>query len=207
MTETEKMLNGKLYDAGDPDLSARRVLAHQLCRDYNLTDESQEAERKKILDVLLPDRGEGTYLQGPIQFDYGIYTRIGKNVTANFNFTVLDVCPVTIGDGVLFGPNCTIAAPLHPMDPVARGVRTRADGSQYVLEYGDAVNIGSDCWFGSNVVVCGGVTIGDGCVIGAGSVVTRDIPAGWFAAGSPCRPIRRISDYPDIRKYGPSAEE
>ena len=134
---------------------------------YNDTFETEEEKRKEILDELMPNRGEGTYLQGPIYFDYGQFTTMGECCYANFNFTVLDTCPVTIGDNVFFGPNCTIATP---------------------------VTISSNCWIASNVVIAAGVTIGEGCVIGAGSVVTKDIPANSLAAGNPCRVIRPITE-------------
>lgn len=114
MTEKEKMLAGKIYDPTDEELVSLRVKAHKLSQQYNNTFEDEAADRKKILDELLPCRGKGTYLQGPVYFDYGIFTTMGENCYANFNFTVLDTCPVSIGDNVFFGPNCTIATPVHP---------------------------------------------------------------------------------------------
>lgn len=194
MTETEKMLAGKLYDPTDPALAKLRGTAHRLSKEYNDTVEDEEEKRADILRRLLPNMGEGTYLQGPIQFDYGVYTTIGVNGYANFNFTVLDCCPVTIGDNVFFGPNCSIMTPMHPLLPSERNMRRREDGELYDLEYAKPITIGDDCWIAANVVVCGGVTIGRGCVIGAGSVVTRDIPAGSLAAGNPCRVIRPITE-------------
>ncbi|MBD5099333.1 MAG: sugar O-acetyltransferase [Clostridiales bacterium] len=193
MTETEKMLAGKLYDPTDPELAQRRGAAHKLSKQYNDTTEDEEEKREDILRRLLPNMGEGTYLQGPIQFDYGIYTTIGENSYANFNFTVLDCCPVTIGNNVFFGPNCSIMTPMHPLLPSERNQRRRENGQLYDLEYAKPITIEDDCWIAANVVVCGGVTIGRGCVIGAGSVVTKDIPAGSLAAGNPCRVIRPIT--------------
>lgn len=193
MTETEKMLAGKLYDPSDPELARLRGAAHRLSKQYNDTTEDQEEARADILRRLLPNLGEGTYLQGPIQFDYGVYTTIGVNSYANFNFTVLDCCPVTIGDNVFFGPNCALMTPMHPLLPSERNMRRRENGQLYDLEYAKPITIEDDCWIAANVVVCGGVTIGRGSVIGAGSVVTRDIPAGSLAAGNPCRVIRPIA--------------
>ncbi|MBR1863292.1 MAG: sugar O-acetyltransferase [Ruminococcus sp.] len=194
MTEKEKMLSGQPYDPTDKELTELRVRAHRLSAEYDLTLETEEEKRSEILDSLLPQRGKDCYLQGPVQFDYGVFTKVGDNFYANFNFTVLDTCPVVIGDNVFFGPNCTVATALHYMDPVLRRMRHREDGSPYDIEFGSPVTIGSDCWIASNVVICAGVTIGDGCVIGAGSVVTRDIPSGCLAAGNPCRVIRKIGD-------------
>lgn len=194
MTQKERMLAGEPYNPADKELTDLRIAAHRLSREYNATDETEEARRREILDALLPDRGAGAFLQGPIQFDYGVFTTVGANFYANFNFTVLDTCPVTIGDNVFFGPNCTVATALHYLDPIPRRMRTHADGAAYDIELGRPVTIGDDCWIASNVVICAGVTIGSGTVIGAGSVVTRDIPSGVIAAGNPCRVIRKITD-------------
>ncbi|MBQ7003773.1 MAG: sugar O-acetyltransferase [Oscillospiraceae bacterium] len=191
--EKEKMLAGKLYDPSDKQLTEERVRAHRLSRRYNQLDETDEAACAALLQELL-HIGEGSMLLAPIQFDYGINTTMGKRCFANFNFTVLDVCPVTIGDDVFFGPNCTLATPLHPLLPEERRLKQHEDGTFYDLEYGKPITIGNDCWLASNVVVCGGVTIGEGCVIGAGSVVTRDIPPHSLAAGNPCKVIRTITE-------------
>lgn len=192
MTEKEKMLAAMPYDPTDKELTELRVNAHRLSAQYNATYETDEEKRREILDKLLPNRGEGAFLQGPVWFDYGVFTKVGCNFYTNFNFTVLDTCPVTIGDNVFFGPNCTVATALHYFDPAQRRMRTREDGTAYDIEFGKPVTIGNDCWIASNVVICAGVTIGDNCIIGAGSVVTRDIPPDSLAAGNPCRVIRKI---------------
>ena len=192
MTEKEKMLAGKIYDTSDEELAAMRLKAHKLSARYNSVFEDEEDIRNKILSELIPNIGKGTYIQGPIQFDYGAFTTFGENCYANFNFTVLDICPVTIGDNVFFGPNCMLATPVHPFRYQERNIKYKEDGTAYDDEYAKPITIGSNCWLASNVVVIGGVTIGDGCVIGAGSVVTRDIPANSLAAGNPCRVIRNI---------------
>ena len=194
MTETEKMLAGKIYDPSDIALLERREWAHAFCRRYNGTDETDIKKRRKILDKLLPNRGEGSYLQGPVFFDYGIYFKTGKNFYANFNLTVLDCCPVTVGDDVFIGPNCSLVTPVHPLRWQDRNVRFKEDGTPFDYEYAKPIEIGSNCWLASNVTVCGGVKIGSGCVIGAGSVVTRDIPENSFAAGNPCKVIRKITE-------------
>ncbi len=199
MTEKEKMLAGKLYDSGDEELVQMRAEAHRLSLLYNRTHDAQEKERAALLDALLPNRGSDAYLQGPIQFDYGAFTTIGKNFYANFNFTVLDCGPVFIGDNVFFGPNCTIATPVHPMLPQERRLRFHEDGSSYDLEYAASIVIENNCWIASGVTICAGVTIGEGSVIGAGSVVTRSIPPHSFAAGVPCRVIRPITEQDSLK--------
>lgn len=194
MTEKEKMISGKLYDPSDKELEALRIQAHRLSKDYNDTYEDEEEKREEILSKLIPNRSEGVYIQGPIQFDYGVFTTLGKNFYANFNLTVLDVCPVTIGDNVLIGPNCSIMTPVHPFRYQDRNIRQREDGSLYDYEYAKPITIKENCWLAANVTVCGGVTINEGCVIGAGSVVTRDIPPNSLAAGNPCKVIREITE-------------
>ena len=194
LTEKEKMLAGKLYDPSDEELATLRTKAHNLSQDYNKTYENEEDRRKEILDELIPNRKAGVYLQGPIQFDYGVFTTIGENTYANFNFTVLDCAPVTIGDNVFFGPNVSILTPVHPIRYEERNQYRKEDGQMTDREYAKPITIGSNCWIAGNVTICGGVTIGEGSVIGAGSVVTRDIPSGVVAAGVPCRVIRNITD-------------
>jgi maltose O-acetyltransferase len=194
MTEREKMINGELYDPSDPELTEQRIKARQLARRYNMTDVDETEAIEKILRELLPETPNLPALQAPVYFDYGRNTAFGKFCGVNFNFTCLDVCPVHIGDNVLIGPNVTLATPMHPLIPEERNVRQREDGSWYNLEYAKPITIEDDCWIASNVVVCGGVTIGKGSVIGAGSVVTRDIPAGSLAAGNPCRVIRQVTE-------------
>lgn len=199
MTEQEKMLAGKIYDPSDKELAELRANAHRLSKMYNDTFETEEEKRKEILEELLPNCGEGSYLQGPVFFDYGKFTTMGSGCYANFNFTVLDTCPVTIGDNVFFGPNCTIATPVHPFRWQERNMKRKEDGTLYDDEYGKPIKIGSNCWIASNVVIAAGVTIGEGCVIGAGSVVTRNIPANSLAVGNPCRVIREITEEDSIQ--------
>lgn len=192
MTETEKMLSGKIYDPNGGDLASMRAYAHKACAEYNKLDET-DGKRTELLNALIP-HNNGVYLQGPIFFDYGKFTSFGKRCYANFNFTVLDCAPVTVGDNVFFGPNVCVATPVHPLIAEERNMYEREDGILTDREYAKPIVIESDCWIASNVTICGGVTIGKGCVIGAGSVVTRDVPQGVFAAGNPCRAIRKITD-------------
>ena len=193
MTEKEKMLSGRLYDPSAEELPALREKAHTLCLRFNQLPESSRDEREALLGELLPQRAPGVVLQGPIQFDYGCFTAIGENSFANFNFTVLDCAPVTIGKSVFFGPNVSLYTPVHPMCWQERDLYRKPDGTVTDREYARPITIGDHCWIAGSVVVCGGVTIGEGSVIGAGSVVTRDVPAHVFAAGNPCRVIRPIT--------------
>lgn len=198
ISNKEKMLKGLLYDPADQELSNLRHKAHQLCALYNQITDEGDPRRSVILKELL-NVEELPILQGPIQFDYGLFTHFGKNCYANFNLTILDVCPVTIGDNVLFGPNVTIATPLHPMYYEERRLYEE-DGVWKEMEYGKPITIGNDVWIASNVVICAGVTIGDGCVIGAGSVVTHDVEAYTLACGNPCRVIRHITEKDKLKK-------
>jgi len=198
MSEKEKMLEGKIYDPTDEELTILRTKAHRLSQHYNTLFEDDDL-RNTIIDELIPSKGEGLYLQGPIYFDYGIFTSFGKNCYANFNFTVLDVCPVNIGSNVFFGPNCSLMTPRHPLRWQERNIKFKDDKTAYDDEYAKPINIGDNCWIAANVVITGGVTIGEGCVIGAGSVVTKDIPANSLAAGNPCKVIREINEKDSIK--------
>ncbi len=181
-TEREKMLAGELYDPFDPELVAARARARDLCQDLNATRESQEEERRRILRELFGTGGDSVWMQPPFYCDYGRNIELGERVFFNFNCIVLDVCPVRIGDFTLFGPAVQIYTPLHPLDAELRRRQ----------EYGKAIEIGSDVWVGGGAMILAGVRIGSRSVIGAGSVVTRDVPEAVFAAGNPCRVIRPI---------------
>ena len=193
------MIAGKVYDASADGLPEARAKAHKLCAEYNSTLETEEQKRAEIVRALLPNAGQGAYIQGPFYCDYGDNIRIGKNFYANFNLTILDCCPVEIGDDVFVGPNVSLLTPVHPLRWQQRNVRVKPDGTVYDFEYAKPIKIGKNCWLAGNVTVIGGVTIGEGCVIGAGSVVTRDIPPNSLAVGNPCRVIRQITDKDDLK--------
>jgi maltose O-acetyltransferase len=182
MTEKEKMLAGELYDPFDPELVSGRNRARVLCQSLNATTEPEQDERRLILEDLFGAGGETVWMQPPFYCDYGSNIALGMRVYFNFNCIVLDVCDVRIGDYTLFGPGVQILTPLHPLDAYSR--RTR--------EYGKPIEIGSDVWVGGGALILAGVHIGSRSVIGAGSVVTRDIPEGVLAAGNPCRVIRNV---------------
>ena len=191
--EEQKIFKGELFSPGAPELRAIKLRSHNLSQAFSQAREDEADKRAALAQDILAEFGEGSFMQGPIFFHYGKHTRIGKRVFINYNFTVQDDAPVTIGDDCNFGPNCTIVTPVHPMLPDERFLMYNENGEKKHMCYARPVVIGHDCWFGANVVVCPGVTIGDGCVIGAGSVVTRDIPSMSFAAGVPCRVIRPIT--------------
>jgi maltose O-acetyltransferase len=181
-TEREKMLAGDMYDPLDPDLVAGRVRARDLCQVLNATGERDTDVRRGILRELFATGGDSVWMQPPFFCDYGTNIELGERVFFNFNCIVLDVCRVRIGDYTLFGPAVQIYTPMHPLD----AARRRRE------EYGKPVEIGSDVWVGGGAIILPGVRVGARSVIGAGSVVTRDVPDGVFAAGNPCRVVREI---------------
>jgi maltose O-acetyltransferase len=183
-TERQKMLDGDLYDPLDPELVAARVRARDLCQALNATGETQQDERRRILQALFAAGGATVWMQPPFFCDYGSNIALGERVFFNFNCVVLDVCRVRIGSFSLFGPAVQIYTPMHPMNAEQR----RRE------EFGKPVEIGSDVWVGGGAIILPGVRIGSRAVIGAGSVVTRDIPDDVFAAGNPCRVIREITE-------------
>lgn len=183
-SEREKMLAGELYDPLDPELVRARDRARDLCQDLNATREAQQEERRRILRELFGAGGEDVWMQPPFFCDYGSNILLGKKCFFNFNCVVLDVCQVRVGDYTLFGPAVQVYTATHPLNAELRRKQ----------EYGKPIVIGSDVWIGGGAIICPGVTIGSRCVIGAGSVVTRDIPEGVFAAGNPCRVIRELTD-------------
>jgi maltose O-acetyltransferase len=199
MSEEQRIFNGQLFEANVPELAQMKRKAHRLSQEFNALYEDDRERRQQILKEMLAHIGENVTVFGPVHFHYGCHTSIGDNVFINFNFTVQDDAPVTIGEWTRFGPNVTIVTPLHPMVAEERRSMICNDGKERYLIWAKPVNIGHDCWFGANAVVCPGVTIGDNCVIGAGSVVNRDIPANSFAAGVPARVIRTITDKESIR--------
>jgi maltose O-acetyltransferase len=183
-TERQKMLAGEMYDPFDPELVAARVRARDLCQQLNVTRDAEEVERRRMLVDLFGQGGDSVWMQPPFYCDYGTNIELGERVFFNFNCIVLDVCRVRIGDFTLFGPAVQIYTPLHPFNAEQR----RRE------EFGKPIDIGADVWVGGGAIILAGVSIGSRAVIGAGSVVTRDVPEGVFAAGNPCRIIRTITE-------------
>jgi maltose O-acetyltransferase len=161
-----------------------RDRARDLCQELNATRERQTDERRRIVCTLFGRGGDTVWMQPPFYCDYGSNIELGERVFFNFNCVVLDVCPVRIGSFTLFGPAVQIYTPMHPLNAELRRKQ----------EYGKPVEIGSDVWVGGGAIILPGVQIGNRTVIGAGSVVTRSVPGGVFAAGNPCRVIREITE-------------
>ena len=184
MTEKEKMLAGELYDSSDPELKALLARARRLCEEYNRTPGDDGARQKEILNALLGGTGKHVHIEPHIWFDYGFNTTVGENFYCNHDCVFLDCNRITFGDDVLIGPQCGFYAAGHPLD-----VSVRLTGKEYAAP----IKVGTRVWIGGGVKIMPGVTIGDDCVIGGGSVVVKDIPAGCLAAGNPAKVIRRLS--------------
>ena len=182
-TEWEKMVSGRLYDPHDPALVAARKRARELTKALNDSGPGETEERARILRELFGTAGERLWVEPPFYCDYGSNITTGLDVFFNFDCVVLDVAPVRIGDRVLFGPAVQIYTATHPVD---------AEERRMGLEAGRPIEIGSDVWVGGGCILLPGVRVGSGSVIGAGSVVTRDVSEGVFAAGNPCRVIREL---------------
>ncbi|NIC06168.1 sugar O-acetyltransferase [Billgrantia bachuensis] len=182
-TEKEKMLAGELYDPRDAQLQRERRRARLLTKAFNDSSDDQGSERKRLLLELFGTMGKGTLIEPPFYCDYGGNITLGERVFFNFNCVILDVAQVTIGNHVLFGPGVQVYTATHPLD---------AEQRRGGLEAAKPITIGDDVWIGGGAILCPGVTIGARSVIGAGSVVTKDIPEDVFAGGNPCRVIRSL---------------
>lgn len=183
MTEKQKMLAGLLYFSEEDELLKERQEAKQLCFELNNLPPQETKTKEEILKKLLKHKGQGVTVELPFRCDYGYNISIGDDTFINYNCTVLDCCEVTIGKNVLIGPNCGIYAATHPTDK-----KLRLDK----LEFAKPITVCDNVWIGGSVVILAGVTIGQNSVIGAGSVVTKDIPPDSIAVGNPCKVIKKI---------------
>ena len=187
------MLAGKIYDCMEKELYDRRIEAGKLCIEYNNLPEA-DPRKAALLKEIFPQADDTVFVRGPVFVDYGLFTKIGKNTYFNFNLVILDVCPVTIGDNCFFGPNISILTALHSLIAEERHFYfDKEKGYQTDREYGKPITIGNDCWFGGNVTILPGVTIHDNVVVGAGSVVTKDLESGAIYVGNPARKLRDIT--------------
>lgn len=184
MSEKDKMLAGELYDANyNEDLEKEREQAKDLCYEFNKIKPSDRKKQKEILKRILGRTKETFRIEQPFICDYGYNIEIGENFYSNHNLIILDANKVVFGDNVFIAPNCSFYTAGHPLE-----VELRNKG----LEYAKPIKVGDNVWIGGNVIVLPGVTIGDNTVIGAGSVVTKDVPSNVLAVGNPCRVIRTI---------------
>lgn len=185
MTEKEKMLAGEIYSAVDKQLLDELAAAREVIHDYNQLRPSEKERKLELLKGLLGHIGDDKIIiNQPFLCDYGKQISVGKRFFANFNFTVLDEAPVTIGDDCFIGPSVSIYTACHSTDPVERNSRQ---------EWARPVTIGNNVWIGGSVTILPGVTIGDNVTIGAGSVVVKDIPSNCIAAGNPCKVVKQIT--------------
>lgn len=185
MTEKDKMLLGQLYSAQDSILIHERKTAKLLTRLYNQTSEEELDKRNDYLKKLFGSVGKNIWIEPTFRCDYGYNIYIGDNFYANYDCILLDVCRITIGENVMFGPRVCIYTAAHPID-----AEVRSNG----LEYGKPVNIGNNVWIGGNTIINPGITIGDNVIIGSGSVVTKDIPSGVIAVGNPSKILRELAE-------------
>ena len=186
MNDKDKLHTGELYQPMDPEILEKQLTYLDSVTEYNAIPHVKLQEREAKLKTMFAEIGEGCYVESPLHSNMGCrHVHFGNNVYANFNLTLVDDTHIYVGGGTMFGPNVTIATAGHPIDPE---LRSRG------LQYNMPVRIGSNCWFGAGAIVMPGVTIGDNVVIGAGSVVTRDIPSNVVAVGNPCKVLRPIDD-------------
>ena len=185
MTMRERMMAGELYLADDPEIGELSAAALDLAGQYNATSVRQAPLRRSLLEQLLGSVGEGTELRPPLHVDYGSNISLGARCFANYGLVALDVATITIGDDVQMGPNVQLLTPTHPVEPGPR--RDKWEAAQPIV-------IGDNVWLGGGAIVLPGVTIGETTVVGAGAVVTRDLPANVVAVGNPARVIRSLGD-------------
>lgn len=182
-TEKDKMINGVSYYINDPELVEIRFNTRELVDRFNATGPRDTEQKELLQKQIFGQTGRNVHIEKPMRVDYGINTTLGDNVFINFNFVLLDCAPVTIGDNVFIAPNVQIYTARHPID---------IDRRREHIGSASPITIGNDVWIGGNCVLLPGVTIGDGCTIGAGSVISRDIPSNTIAVGSPCRVIKEL---------------
>lgn len=186
MTIQDKMHQGALYQPMNADLQKEQLAAIDQLAIYNQIPASHQAERFAQLKKMFAEIGAKSYIEAPFHSNFsGAHVHFGSGIYANFNLTLVDDTHIYVGDRTMFGPNVTLVTATHPIDPTLR---------EQGYQYNKPIHVGRNCWFGANVTVMPGVTIGDNTVIGAGSLVTKDIPANVVAFGSPCHVVRNITE-------------
>ncbi|MGX7245871.1 chorismate mutase [Enterococcus quebecensis] len=180
-SERQKMIDGELYFAADPELTTARKFAREQMKLINR--EEDQLIRRQLVEETFGTTGTGSHIEPSISFDYGFNIHVGKNFYANFNSIFLDICPITIGDNCMFGPNAQLYTATHPLHPVKRNSG---------LEYGKPITLGNNVWLGGGVVITPGVTLGDNVVVAAGAVVTKSFPDNCVIGGNPAKIIKEI---------------
>lgn len=187
MNSKEKMHNGMLYLPGDEELMREQLQYLDRLYDFNMTRPTELEKREKMLKEMFAEIGENCYIEPPLHTNFGgHHVHFGKNIYANFNLTLVDDTHIYVGDNTMFGPNVVIATAGHPILPSLR---------EEMYQYNMPVIIGKNCWIGSGVIIVPGITIGDNVVIGAGSIVTKDLPSNVVAVGNPCHILREVNDH------------
>jgi galactoside O-acetyltransferase len=187
MTDYEKLHSGEIYDPNNEDIFKEQIKCLDRLYDFNATRPTELEKRAEMLKEMLAEVGENCYIEPPFHSNWGgKHVHLGKNVYFNFNATLVDDTHIYIGDCTMLGPNVVIATAGHPILPELR---------EKALQFNLPIHIGKNCWLGAGVIVLPGVTIGDNTVIGAGSVVTKDIPANVVAVGNPCKVLREINEH------------
>lgn len=187
MEQRDNMHNGKLYDPNDDSVMEEQMVCLDRLYDFNQTRPSEMDKRNAIMKEMIGDVGKDCYIEPPFHANWGgKHVHFGDGVYANFGLTCVDDTHIYVGSHTLFGPNVVLATAGHPMMPELR---------KHGIQYNMPIHIGENCWLGAGVIVVPGVTIGDNVVIGASSVVTKDIPSNSVAMGTPCRVVRQINDH------------
>lgn len=187
MSMKEKMHTGELYLPGDAEIMKEQTLCLERLYDFNATRPLEYEKRTKLLKEMFAELGDGCYIEPPLHSNWGgHHVHFGKNVYANFGLTLVDDTHIYVGDYTMFGPNVIIATAGHPILPELR---------EQAYQYNASVHIGKNCWIGAGVVIVPGITIGDNVVVGAGSIVTKDLPDNVVAVGNPCRVLREVNEH------------
>ena len=181
------MHTGEIYDPGDSDIMKEQIKCLEMLYDFNMTRPSEFEKRESMLKKMFAEIGSNCYIEPPFHANWGgRHVHFGNLVYANFNLTMVDDTHIYVGDYTMFGPNVTVATAGHPIVPELR---------EKAYQYNFPVRIGRNCWIGAGALIMPGITIGDNVVVGAGSVVTKDLPSNVVAVGNPCRILREIGDY------------
>lgn len=187
MSMKDKLHTGELYLPGDEEIMQEQTLCQEKLYDFNATRPLEFEKRTKLLKEMFAEIGEGCYIEPPLHANWGgHHVHFGKSIYANYNLTMVDDTHIYVGDYTMFGPNVTIATAGHPILPELR---------QQGYQYNAPVHIGKNCWIGAGVIIVPGITIGDNVVIGAGSVVTKDLPDNVIAVGNPCKVLREVNEH------------